>query len=471
MKKQDNRRIKYLCYGGYIFISLLFLILFLGMLPREFDMSNKSVLVIITFLINFIFFVGFLIIHIKKHPFSFASIMWIFNIVFFFMAPMIQYLHSKWPWDLEFQNISLIRANIYILLFSVVYECAYLLIGFKKKYKINYLEEAKIIISVKNHNRLKLLTLATLIFVALIVIRLDFKDLFSKNLYSRAFNIMGNDSLSSLLLTFAQYYTALIFLINLNNVIKGKKIDIFFLVASLSFIVVCFPFALTRFVLATIYLGIYLIITKKNKYLNSIFIPLFIFAILIIFPSINSLKYYYSILTSEFYGIKDLLKAYRSQYFLGHYDAYSNLVATIEYTNNYGPTYGFQLLGALCFFIPRAVWKSKPVGSGAFLAQQTNMNFSNIAMPFIGEGIINFGFFGLVLFAVVLGALSKVLDSCYWNNRNRHINILYPFLMNLSFFMLRGDLMTSIFHLVMLVGSYGVINIFLNFGNKKVYCK
>jgi hypothetical protein len=83
----------------------------------------------------------------------------------------------------------------------------------------------------------------------------------------------------------------------------------------------------------------------------------------------------------------------------GHFDAYENFVRAIEIDFI---TYGDQLQGALLFFVPRFLWKDKPIGSGAALAEKSNYNFGGISMPFIGEGYVNFGTIGSFLFMLLL---------------------------------------------------------------------
>ena len=100
----------------------------------------------------------------------------------------------------------------------------------------------------------------------------------------------------------------------------------------------------------------------------------------------------------------------------GHFDAYENFVRAIEIDFI---TYGYQLKGALLFFIPRFLWKDKPIGSGSTLANQLDYNFGGIAMPFIGEGYVNYGSAGSFLFMLLLGIILGNLEICIgvWNKR------------------------------------------------------
>jgi len=105
-------------------------------------------------------------------------------------------------------------------------------------------------------------------------------------------------------------------------------------------------------------------------------------------------------------------------------------MAAIKYSEIESITYGRQLVGALLFFVPRSIWPNKPVGSGHFVAENMLMTrysfwFTNISMPFPGEGYINFGILGIILFAFILALVSKITDNWYQYNGLRLFFSLY----------------------------------------------
>jgi hypothetical protein len=63
----------------------------------------------------------------------------------------------------------------------------------------------------------------------------------------------------------------------------------------------------------------------------------------------------------------------------------------------------------------------------------------------IMEGYINFGVFGIVVFAILAGAITSWADRNYW--ASEHLlskeRVVYPFLMLQYFFLLRGDMMSG----------------------------
>lgn len=139
----------------------------------------------------------------------------------------------------------------------------------------------------------------------------------------------------------------------------------------------------------------------------------------------------------------------------GHFDAYQNFVRAIEVDFF---SEGRQLLGSLLFFIPRSFWEEKPIGSGHALADLAGYNFSNISMPFIAEGYINFGFIGIPIFMLLLGLILGNLDRIAWSMKKNHIFNLfiyyYYLLFGMIFFIMRGDLMSSFAYIVGFTASF-----------------
>lgn len=89
-----------------------------------------------------------------------------------------------------------------------------------------------------------------------------------------------------------------------------------------------------------------------------------------------------------------------------NYDAFLNIGVVIEYVNNNGLSWGYQMLSGILFFVPRFIWNGKPLSSGLIvgntLRDHYDFNFTNVSNPFISEAYHNFGIFGVVLFAFAL---------------------------------------------------------------------
>ncbi|WP_425596314.1 hypothetical protein [Olleya namhaensis] len=123
-----------------------------------------------------------------------------------------------------------------------------------------------------------------------------------------------------------------------------------------------------------------------------------------------------------------------------HFDSYQNSLNII--VNNI-ITYGEHLKGVLFFYIPNQFWPTKPSGSGSVLANNLNYDgFSNVAVSFFGEGFLNFGYIGILMFIVVLAKLNSYFDCRFWmqEKSESYFTIIYLLMIPFEFFILRGSL-------------------------------
>ncbi|WP_438617000.1 O-antigen polysaccharide polymerase Wzy [Polaribacter sargassicola] len=125
-----------------------------------------------------------------------------------------------------------------------------------------------------------------------------------------------------------------------------------------------------------------------------------------------------------------------------NYDAFANMMASVDLVYKYGFSFGYQLLGALFFFIPRSFWVSKPVSSGQLVGEHLINNygfgFSNLSNPLISEGFLNFGILGVFIMAIVLAYLLNIMIK--WLHSDDYLKkiMAFYFAMHLLF-LLRGD--------------------------------
>lgn len=235
-----------------------------------------------------------------------------------------------------------------------------------------------------------------------------------------------------------------------------KKIDIFMILLLALALLAASPTVLPRFLTATLYLSviwIYLWRTKKEGfYLNNVILVGFIFA----FPFLDLFR--------SFTGFGDLEFSINLDFFSeGHFDAYQQLVRTISLDL---VTLGSQLFGAILFFIPRDIWPDKAWGSGQFLGENLGFSFTNISMPLFGEGYINFGWFGMFTFVLLLAAVTAKIDKYFWSLKSLSspsslFPLAYAQMIGLVFFIMRGDLQSSVAYTCGVMSSIVLIAFFL----------
>ena len=166
-------------------------------------------------------------------------------------------------------------------------------------------------------------------------------------------------------------------------------------------------------------------------------------------------------------------------FYQGHFDSYENFLHTFNYVTEHTISYGYSLFGAIFFFIPRAIWHSKPVESGWFLAQNyiDGARNLNIANSCIAEYFYNFHIPGILLAGTLYGIISALLDKSAKDFvtgvktgvENRLFMVPYSMLLGYFLFQLRGSMMSGVAYTVgMLVA---VIFVHYSFGYKYILIK
>lgn len=217
------------------------------------------------------------------------------------------------------------------------------------------------------------------------------------------------------------------------------------LILFLSMLIATFPLGLARNAAAMYWIP-FALVSFKFFHKPNRFIPMMLIGVLIIFPFLDNFRYFDGSLKFEF----------SIDYFnTMNFDASQEFMIAMKWQV---VTWGYQLLGALLFFVPRSIWATKPIGSGAMLASHQPRAFTNISMPFWGEGYMNFGIIGVILFTILLAYITAVVDKKYWRQQHRSIVNLkdgyYLIFLGALMFILRGDLMSSFSYTVATFASY-----------------
>lgn len=125
-----------------------------------------------------------------------------------------------------------------------------------------------------------------------------------------------------------------------------------------------------------------------------------------------------------------------------NYDAFSNIMTTVDYTSVNGFAHGHQFLSAFLFFVPRGIWSEKPISTGQlvgeYLIDDYGFHFSNLSNPLVSEGYINFGIFGVILVAITLALV--ILKLMAWIKSDSFLKKIAAFYFGIHLiFLLRGD--------------------------------
>jgi hypothetical protein len=398
----------------------------------------KELNVYVTIHILIIGLSSFSLFNYENRPYSLYKIFHIFNLFFFGIAPVLQYLINVRfndqhiiPYDFK------ILTSLIILFCNVLFNIIYSIVNLK--FSSNYL--------IKLHRRLNGINTSVVRFKSelnLFLIGLSalcFFMIFQLNNYNiLSMLFRGGEYVeaiefekSSMLLIskFFQPLALVLFIISLlyNRKAWGVNIVLFSF-----FFITDFPLALSRNAVAGFYLPLLLLfipLFRKGHY----FVSTMIFGLLIVFPFLDGFR---SFSQDTNLGVGLNFDMFTQM----HFDAYATFTRVICYDIF---TAGNQLLGVIFFFIPRSIWASKPLSSGQFHAQVLGLDFQNLSFTYLAEGYINFGFLGVFIFLFFIAYWSALLDKTYWLNvnKNSYFNVIYILTLGMFLFILRGDLMNS----------------------------
>lgn len=421
--------------------------LFLISIPREGVQTS--------FLVNLLFsligIISILNLSFERNllGYSINSMHWMFIFIFLFFAPVTQSVTNSYPWHLSVKNEELVFTNLIIIIWCIVYMISY-------KYFFAYHRAKGFKMKIHSTgNNIILVTcfiISSLIFVYTVT-RIGFVNLLSRYTYTNTLYTLGGDIYFLIFNTFIRAFVLFSFALAIIFFRSRKNFINFIFLFLLGFYVVVlyFPAGSGRFWAFTIYIGILIQFVKKFKNRFTIKVITF-FGLLYLLPLLNIFRY--TSITEANLGIT-LNNNIVSSLVRGDFDAYSMILRTFKYLNTNSITYGRQLLGGLLFFIPRGMWSTKPIGSGALVGKYQGLSFFNISSPLIAEGMINFGIFGVFLYAIIFSFIVSKVDyiseqSLLKGNRTYFSTweLVYPYLVGFTFLLLRGDFMTSFSNLV-----------------------
>lgn len=245
--------------------------------------------------------------------------------------------------------------------------------------------------------------------------------------------------------------------------IKKNLINLFFLLLLIFF---ANPLSVPRFLAFSLFVPLVFVLSRFNLKSNYAYLNVIFFGMIFIFPILDIFRWFK--VEDGFDSSKNMNLDY---FFAGHFDAFQNFARTIDLNFH---TYGYQILGAMFFFVPRTVWLSKPVGSGFLLADEAHLTFNNISMPLVSELYLDFSYFGIFLGMLLLGLIYRRLDDKMLkilvdDDLVSIIKIMaYSEFCCLQFYLLRGNLLACVAFITSIMASILVVYIYFNIVNKSL---
>lgn len=371
-----------------------------------------------------------LFLSIDRYAISLNKTFCLFYYFFFSIAPITQFKQSTvfFVKDKYISDALYTKSSIVLLIILVFYLLLYHLIySYFEKIKLNPKKILQADLQLKSGDLLIGISSISVIFY-LYLIKYNWDLLIFRPF---VFRLKDNTNLGLLgyaILLVIQLipFVCLVRYKLMKSVTDKKTYLLFFLM-----LLVCFPTALSRSIVAMLYIPIFLffipILSVKKNY-----IKMYLWGLLFVFPLFNNFRYLYE-------------RNFNFNYQLfgtAHFDAFQNFTFLLDekiITN------GRQLLGSILFFVQEGQWRNRPMGTGTLLAEKLAYSYTNVAMPFFGEGYANFGYLGIFLFLVFIAVFNVFLDYRFTQGTMSHLlKIIFYFFLGFEFYLLRGDLYSSI---------------------------
>lgn len=449
VKERDaarDARIPHATILSIIAVAAILLFLIASIIEGTSATRTDFFVVSLTFALNGIVGIVFLCKSIASRPFSLVQMHWVFYITMLVIAPYSQFLYGYSVWGFPLSTADYLTTNLMLTVWGVLFA---FFSGHRSSSAVydqrTFFSSMPEISAGVEIRAFSLASLATVVVILLV----GFENLFTRDAFST-----GLDQTMGLLFDKAirplPVFSFVLILVRAKQ--RGKANPVLFVSFTLV-LIACFPAAMARYNMACIYGGILLLALTPLFERKGLFPVLFLVAFLVLFPAANSYRWESFTLSMFWDAVLDAAGNLSKGFCAVDYDAYSMIARSLRYVDSFGATGGYQLIGSLLFFVPRALWPTKPEGSGNLVCAAQGQTQLNISSPLPAEGIVNFGVAGLILFAIVAALICRTVDRWFVESKSP-VRLFYPFACLLLFFIMRGDLLSSLAFTVGYVVSF-----------------
>lgn len=209
-------------------------------------------------------------------------------------------------------------------------------------------------------------------------------------------------------------------------------------IAVMVFLVLNYPPGLSRFQLLGSALAIAVLTTSffrtSRKMIFGLAAPFFLF---LFFPFVKALG------TGDGLDISGVLSRDVGAYMVRvDFDSFKQIVDTTIYASDHEALNGVNFLGAALFWIPRALWPSKPGSTGELVSTELGYPYNNVSSPLPAEALVSFGPIGVLVVLGLFGlAIAKIeLGVRQQRGADIHQTLLYAVATGFVTILLRGAL-------------------------------
>ena len=434
---------------GYSFWFMLFALSLIGSLafvPVVIPLNLENCTTIFTFaLIGLASLIGIYTTTYHR-PFTLASTHWVFVLFFFFYAPLVQYITMDPP---IMDNVGCFFSNALTTNLVILGWCFFVWVAYRFTYDKRHVVDKAPKPYLPPQNPDYVIVLGLVLFSTAVAVEVyGLSALTTRYSIGQAAQQLNNTAVQGII----GHFCRAVPIISLILVwINYQKRDVKFwamigILAACSFLTDD-PISVARFWAGTLGLGVIGTLLRRQK-ITGLWLPiLLVLGMILVMPVLNLSRRssFSQINWGDYSPVANLAQTLD----FGDFDAYQMLSNTI-YMPDDQISLGWQWFGNTFYILPRNWWPNKPGGSGAYVANYYGLGFTDLCEPLPAEGYVNFGFPGVVVWALIFGWFLAYLDRLYWSTINRpdsvppKINqLVYPFNCGLVFYMMRGDYSAS----------------------------
>ncbi len=416
---------------------------------------STTIMVWVSFFLSSLILILITLYHLyfEKNYSPFISSYIVFTFLFFLAAPITQIdsflgVNSpKFITNFPYRENLVIYTNVLISMFNIIFITSY--IQFKK-----YLREHNYKSITPINQKLLPLTIFIITFLSILIFIFSFDFVLSE--FSRPSWIKSKESVMVLLT-----WKKVLFMVPFGGVLlcfqylkkRNKKIsnhiNIIIFLCILFILLFWFknPFTEKRNALGPIYISLIYLLSPRLLNSNIKTVSFLFFSMIILFPLSAILTHsdatFLQVYNNPWILVEQMKGGGITEAFgTLNYDAFANTMATIDYVNKYGFSYGFQFLGSILFFIPRSIWVSKPLSTGKLVGEHLindyGFGFDNLSNPLVSESFINFGIIGIILTAIFFAFI--LIRMMSWLQSDNYLKKIMAFYLAIHLiFLLRGD--------------------------------
>jgi hypothetical protein len=207
------------------------------------------------------------------------------------------------------------------------------------------------------------------------------------------------------------------------------------------------PYTEKRNAIGPVYMALLMVLCQNWFATQGRRLLLLVGGMVLVFPAITIFTHNHTRALSDV-SLSQFADEIADHYFSINYDSWANIYTAVEIVKVHGMQWGHQLLGSVLFFVPSAVWTTKPLATGIFLADYLIANYSmwftNLSAPLVAEGYLDFGPGGVIAFAGAMAWFVVLLNGLA---QRRQGWVAFPMAVYASVFLmivLRGSLMIAL---------------------------